>query len=175
MLQTERLILRPWTLDDAPAALAIYGDPEVMRFLHTPPADLDAALARIRRAINHYHQNSFGMCAVVEKATGRVVGGCGLKYLDGGPDVEVGYHLARAAWGRGYATEGARACVAYGFERLRLPRVVGICDPANHASRRVLEKAGMTYQGMGRFYNCDVQVLAVAHSGARGEIAGPVA
>ena len=70
------------------------------------------------------------------------MGEAGLQVLEAGPDVELGYTLARAAWGRGYATEAARAVLRWGFAGLRLPRVVAVADPANAASLHVLDKLG---------------------------------
>jgi GNAT acetyltransferase-like protein len=101
------------------------------------------------------------MWAVVSKATGQVIGNCGLKYLEAGRDVEVGYHFASSAWGKGYATEAARACVRYGFERLGLHRIVAVVLPTNMGSRRVLEKSGLTYQGMGHYYGKDLMCYAI--------------
>jgi RimJ/RimL family protein N-acetyltransferase len=163
ILETDRLVLRPWTTDDAEDALTIYGDPEVMRFLHRPAVQ---TLEEVRnhleaRPIAQYREHGFSFWAVVEKASGRVIGSCGLKYLDGGPLIEVGYHFARSAWGKGYATEGATACVRYGFDKMQLQRIMGVVDPLNFASQRVLEKSGLTFQGMGHYYNHDVRVYAV--------------
>ena len=162
ILETPRLLLRTWTLDDAEAAFAFYGDPEVMRFLggvtHRDVAETRGVLAG--RAMAHQALHGFSLWATVERATGRLVGACGLKFLEGGMNIEVGYHFARAVWGRGYATEAAAASVGYGFERLCLRRILGVVDPANHASQRVLEKVGLTYQGTGRYYNTDAKVYS---------------
>jgi ribosomal-protein-alanine N-acetyltransferase len=167
VLETPRLLLRPWSLDDAEAAFAIYSDPEVMRFLsgvtHRSVDETRTVIAS--RGMAHHALHGFSLWATVEKETGRLLGCCGLKFLDGGMDVEVGYHFARAAWGRGYATEGAAASVRYGFERLGLPCILGVVDPLNFASQRVLEKVGLTYRGMGRYYNTDVKVYSVARPG----------
>jgi ribosomal-protein-alanine N-acetyltransferase len=162
ILETPRLVLRTWTLDDAEAAFAVYSDPEVMRFLSGPPArDVEETRARLAaRPIAQQERYGFCLWAVVEKATGTVIGSCGLKHLDDGPDVEVGYHLARSAWGKGYATEAAAACLRYGFERLGLRRILAVVNPANGASRRVLEKIGMRFEGMGRYYNQELRVYA---------------
>jgi ribosomal-protein-alanine N-acetyltransferase len=161
-IETPRLLLRPWSPDDAEVAFTFYTDPEVMRFLngviyHTVD---EIRTHIILRPMAHDALHGFTMWATVEKETGRLLGACGLKFLEGGMDIEVGYHFARAAWGRGYATEGATAAVRYGFERLGLRRIVGVVNPANVASQRVLEKIGLTYQGMGRYYNCDCKVYA---------------
>src|SRR5262245_10374330 len=163
ILETDRLVLRNWAIEDAEAALTIYSDPEVMYFLHRPPLQTveEARNLLETRPIAQYREHGFSFWAVVEKATGRVIGSCGLKYLDNGPLIEVGYHLARAAWGKGYATEAAAASVRHGFEKMQLARIWGVVDPLNFASQRVLEKSGLTYQGMGHYYNHDVRVYAV--------------
>jgi RimJ/RimL family protein N-acetyltransferase len=163
ILETGRLALRTWALEDAEAALTIYSDPEVMYFLHRPALQTVEAARNLleTRPIAQYREHGFGIWAVVEKATGGLIGSCGLKYLDNGPLIEVGYHLARAAWGKGYATEAATACVRHGFDKMRLERIWGVVDPLNFASQRVLEKSGLTYQGMGHYYNHDLRVYAV--------------
>jgi ribosomal-protein-alanine N-acetyltransferase len=164
VVETPRLLLRPWSLEDAEAAFAFYSDPAVMRFLGgaTHGTIEETRTAITTRAMAHQALHGFTLWATVEKETGRLIGACGLKFLlEGDMDIEVGYHFARAAWGRGYATEGAVASVRYGFDRLGLRRIVGVVDPANVASQRVLEKAGLVYQRMGRYYNSDVKVYAI--------------
>ena len=149
ILETERLALRNWTDDDIAPAHAMYRDPRVVRYLdYRVDATLDATRARIDRRRRHQAEYGYTMWAVVEKATGELLGACGLIHLDGCSEIEVGYHLAPHAWNRGIATEAARACVRYGFREARLDRIVAVTDPGNHASRRVLEKAGLTYLGM---------------------------
>jgi RimJ/RimL family protein N-acetyltransferase len=167
IIETPRLLLRTWALDDAEAAFAFYSDPEVMRFLSagTQQSVEDVRRYLAARPIAYQALHGMTLWATVEKATGRLVGACGLKFLDGGMDVEVGYHFARAVWGRGYATEGAAAAVRYGFDRLCLRRILGVVNPANYASQRVLEKIGLTYQGMGRYYNMDLKVYAADRPG----------
>jgi RimJ/RimL family protein N-acetyltransferase len=171
ILETERLLLRTWVLEDAEEAFGFYADPEVMRFLGDgkPFADVEVVRERIALRTAHQEQHGYSLWAAVEKETGRLVGACGLYRLEGGPEVEVGYHLARAVWGKGYATEGASACLQYGFQRVGLERIVGVVDPNNHASRRVLEKIGLRFEKMARHYNRDVRYFAATrldHSGA---------
>jgi ribosomal-protein-alanine N-acetyltransferase len=166
ILETDRLLLRSWTADDAQAAFALYRDPEVTRFLGGPLGSLDEAREILKRIIDHYDRVGFGQWAVVEKKSGEIIGSCGVKLLDGGPEVELVYHLARASWNRGYATEAARACLDHGFTKLGLDRIRGIADPANHASHRVLEKIGMIYDRMGRYYKREVMVYVKDRPGA---------
>ena len=145
-LITARLQLRPFTAADHDAIHAVYSDPEVMRYVghgaHRGMAETVRAL-RVYADILATHGYSF--LAVVERGRGVVVGDAGLNPLGGrGPDVELGYTVARADWGRGYATEIGRALVDHAFTTLGVSRVVAQVEPANAASRHVLEKLGMT-------------------------------
>ena len=145
-LTTPRLHLRPFTAADHDAIHAVYADPEVMRYVghgaHRTMAETQRAL-RVYADILVAHGYSF--VAVVERETGTLVGDAGLNPLAGrGPDIELGYTVARDAWGRGYATEAARALVGHAFGALGAPRVMAQVEPANAGSRHVLEKLGMT-------------------------------
>jgi ribosomal-protein-alanine N-acetyltransferase len=144
---TKRLSYRPLEPADAEAMHAVWGDPEVMRYL---PAEPDAGqretAERVERHIARFTETGFGLCAVVERGQGRVVGVCGLFPVEWtGPDVEVAYHFARKVWNRGYATEAAAAWVGAAFDQLQLDRVVALAYPANRASTRVMEKLGMRF------------------------------
>ena len=148
-LTTPRLLLRPFTPADRAAIHAVYTDPVVMRHVghgpHRSAADTDMALQTFARMIET-HGISF--LAVVERSTGRLIGDAGLYPVDGvASHVELGYTLARDAWGVGYATEAATALVEHARSVLGVSRVVATVDPANDASRRVLEKVGMTARG----------------------------
>ncbi len=97
----------------------------------------------------------------VERTTGELIGGGGLLPLDQGPEVEVFYHFRKASWGNGYATELTRGLIAYAFDTLDLPRVVGVAYPANIASQRVMIKAGMTHDGLRHAYGHDLEYFAI--------------
>jgi RimJ/RimL family protein N-acetyltransferase len=149
-LQTARLRLRPFAEADGPAHLALYQDPEVTRQLGGGPFVGDQIAVRSRRAVEkfvrHWAEKRFGVFAVEDRATGRFLGQCGLNTMEELGEVEVLYALERAAWGRGLATEAARAALAYGFGGARLPRIVGVTRPEHARSRHVLEKLGMRYE-----------------------------
>jgi RimJ/RimL family protein N-acetyltransferase len=99
---------------------------------------------------------------VVEaRATGEIIGHAGLQRLDGGDDGELGYYLGRAAWGQGYATETARACLEHGFTACALERVVAVVRLENAASRRVLEKDGFRHERDGTFYGAEASLFAL--------------
>ncbi len=165
VLETDRLILREWTAGDAEEAFAYTSDPEVMRYLGaTGEAHPDIAFTRasLERTAAHYPTwNGYGNWAAIEKSTGAVIGGGGLLELENGPDVEVFYHFRRDRWGMGYATELTKALINYGFERLNLPRAVGVAFPANTASHKVMLKAGMTHEGLRYVYEHDLELFVI--------------
>lgn len=147
---TERLLLRPFGLDDAPALHAIWADPGARRWTGTgryaPPDSVAETRGRLEPIVADQAAHGYSLWAVVEKASGRLVGDCGIFRSDHHPDAdaELAYGLAPDVWGRGYATEAAEACLAIGFGTLAMTRIVAdISDPANTASIRVLEKVGM--------------------------------
>ena len=149
IVETDRLIVRPFQLSDANAMNHIFGDPEVMHFgsgTLTPEQVHDW----LHDCLKNYRQKSgIGPWAVIEKSNEEVIGYCGLFYFPdvcGQPETEIGYRLARPYWGRGYATEAARAVLNYAFNVLRMPRLIAIIDPLNVRSIRVVEKLGMYYE-----------------------------
>jgi ribosomal-protein-alanine N-acetyltransferase len=165
VLETGRLILREWTVDDAEAAIAISGDPEVTRYLGAtgePHPDIAYTRERLESLSARYPAwNGYGNWAAVEKVTTEVIGGGGLVELENGPDVEVFYHFRRDRWGMGYATELTNALIAYAFDRLDLPRVVGVAFPANTASHQVMLKAGMTHRGQRYVYEHHLEYFVI--------------
>ena len=129
----------------------MYGDRETMRWIGGGDAyskSLEESEARLGRLIDHQERHGFSLWAVTERASGSVIGDCGLILLaHRGPEVELGYRLGKPYWGRGYATEAAGAWLAHGFGELGLERIVAVTHPENVASRRVLEKIGMRFDG----------------------------
>ncbi|HEU4973832.1 MAG TPA: GNAT family N-acetyltransferase [Baekduia sp.] len=149
-VRTERLLLRRWTPADAEPLAAINADPRVMRFIGRGapigPALSDALIARFER---EWDARDHGIWAVEElTAPGELRGFCGLTvpmFLPAVlPAVEVGWRLAPGAWGRGIATEAARAALAFGFERAGMREIIAIVHPDNDRSLRVCAKLGMT-------------------------------
>lgn len=146
---TDRLELRGWQDTDATVLSTILGDPEVFRYLpfNEPRAQVQC-LDSIHRMRDHWVQHGYGVWALVECLTGSLIGYGGLRRLDDGR-TELLYGLARAAWGKGYATEFGTVALEFAFGTGRLGRVVGFADPDNHASRHVLEKLGFAFEGEG--------------------------
>ena len=148
-LKTERLVLRRMTADDLDDLVALDADPEVMRYLSGGAATPRAVMEqhRLPRWLSYYERgDGFGYWVAIEKASGDFLGWFHFRPPEGaGPgEVELGYRLRRAAWGRGYATEGSRALIHKGFAEQDVQRVVATTYQDNLASRRVMEKLGMT-------------------------------
>lgn len=162
-IETERLLLRAFTPDDFEAFAGMRADAEVMRFIGQPvgPQTREQAEGWQEKNGRRWQDNGFGMWAVVERATGELCGWCGLSRLEDTQEVEVGYGLARRAWGRGLATEAARASLRYGFERMGLLRIVAVVNPANSASRHVIEKLGLRHVKVARHYGADLDYFDI--------------
>ncbi len=162
-LGTDRLLLRMWRDTDHLAFAAMNADARVME--HFPSrlsrAESDALVARIK---THFEQHGFGLWAVEVVGVAPFAGFIGLAMprfeADFTPCVEIGWRLAAEFWGRGYATEGARAALAYGFETLQLSEIVSFTAPANVRSRRVMEKLGMVHDPRCDF---DHPLIALGH------------
>lgn len=149
-LETERLVLRQFTDGDAKALFALDNDPAVMRFLTGGrPATREAIMSQtLPRLLREYRwRGGRGYWAAEEKSGGAFLGWFELRPVDSGSPavVELGYRLRRCAWGRGYATEGCRALIDKGFTDLGVERVVAETMAVNTASRRVMEKAGLSF------------------------------
>jgi RimJ/RimL family protein N-acetyltransferase len=174
-LQTPRLVLREFTLDDVEAHGGIFSDPLVTRYLPRGPYANDKAPDIARRTIEyfigHWREHGYGVWAVVDRDSGRLIGQCGLNNLKEAPEVEVLYLLDRPFWGRGLATEGARAALDVGFDQLGLQRIVGLTVPENLASQRVLQKAGLHYEKDATFFGMQVRYFAL-EAGARDDVGG---
>ena len=165
---TERLRARRWTPDDADAAFAMYSDPEVMRWLgdgHARPVPSVEVMRRALESRAEQDHGLYGMWALGRIDDEVVVGSVILAPLEQrGPDIEIGWHLARAHWGHGYATEGAGALLRYGFDVLALPRIIAVVYPQNSRSIAVCERIGMRHEGTMRAYEHDLELYAAEPS-----------
>jgi ribosomal-protein-alanine N-acetyltransferase len=156
MLETTRLLLRPLNETDADSVFAMRSDENVMRFIREPQTSKKEATNWINLVSSRWESERFGFCAVIEKSSNQFIGWCGLWRLVETKEIEVGYALFKEFWGKGYATEASEAFLKYGFEVLNLEKIVAVANPENKNSRRVMEKIGMNYDGIGKFYNSDL-------------------
>lgn len=146
-LFTERLRIRPFTARDAPEFLALVSLPEVLR--HTGERAVKSVeeaenLLKIRQ-LRDYATYGYGRMACIEKSTGRLIGFSGLKYLEDLDETDIGYRFLPECWG--HATESAEAVLKVQAARLGLKRIIGLVEPGNTASVRVLQKLGLSFEG----------------------------
>jgi RimJ/RimL family protein N-acetyltransferase len=144
MFETERLIVRRLAEDDLDAMFAVYGDADTMRWVDdSVPLTLELCEEWVAVTYSNYATRGYGMSALVLRETGAVVGFCGLVHPGDQQTPELKYALRRELWGRGLASEAAKAMIAYGEMAFGMQRILATVAPANAASVRVLEKAGM--------------------------------
>lgn len=146
-LRTERLLLRRWQEEDRRPFAALNADPAVMEFFPAP-LDREQSEELVERIEMSFERNGFGLWALQLRRSGEFIGFAGLAAppfeAHFTPAVEVGWRLARSAWGRGYATEAGRAALAHGFGELGLEEIVSMTTVRNRRSRAVMERLGMT-------------------------------
>jgi RimJ/RimL family protein N-acetyltransferase len=148
IVETPRLLLRRWRPEDVPAMAEINADPDVMRWIGDGSvSDYDQTAAAVARCEQHWEERGFGLFAVEVRDTGELAGFTGLAVPAFLPEimpaVEIGWRLGRGHWGRGFATEAARAALRFGLLDRGLDRIVSIHQIGNAASERVMQKLGM--------------------------------
>jgi ribosomal-protein-alanine N-acetyltransferase len=157
-IETSRLVIRTFEPRDAGAWIAMVNDPEVNRFL--PPGP-DATMEAFQEALERRHamerEIGYAMWAVDDKATGIFVGQCGIRPVeeDAGPEIDLAYHYTRVSWNKGYGTEAVIAVLAHGLGPVGLDRIMAVAMPENTGSWRVMENAGMRYEGLVNYYGLE--------------------
>jgi RimJ/RimL family protein N-acetyltransferase len=162
--QTERLILRPMTEEDADFILELLNDPSFIRYIGDRNVrTLEGAKGYITNGpVASYAQNGFGLYLVELKESGESMGMCGLIRRNTLKDVDIGYAFLPKFWSRGYAFEAATEMKRYAQEELQLKRLVAVVDPENPASIRLLEKLGMKFEKMVRLTPDDIDLKLFA-------------
>lgn len=152
VLTTERLILRQLTPDDAEGMMAIFGDPEMLRFLNQPPTDTpQKARDLIAWLAGNYERKEGIDWGITLRGDDRLIGMCGAYDWDRfSRHIDIGYHIIPAQWRKGYATEAARALIGWCFDQLDVHRIQADCTDGNLASEGVLLKCGFTVEGIWR-------------------------
>ena len=155
-MTTERLALRHFTPADLDWFAELHSDADVTRYLGGVKDRARAEALFTTRVLQYYDEHpGLGIWMTVERATGASVGFHLLNHIRGESIIQVGFALAKSAWGRGFGTEMASAVLRYGFVDLELPRIAGMADVQNHASQRVLEKIGLERKGERAFPHPD--------------------
>ncbi len=155
-LQTERLLLRPWRNEDIEAWVALCADARVMEFFPSTVERAESERTANRLRLLH-ERDGYGWWVVQTREDPAFIGAIALQQVPFEaaftPAFEIGWRFFPSAWGKGYATEGARAALTFAFERLELEEVVALTATLNRRSRRVMERLGMTYDSRDDFEN----------------------
>ena len=159
-LTTPRLRMRPFTEDDVDALHAVFSHPDVTAWIGVPTRE--QAAETIAEHVAHQAAHGFGQWAAEDRATGALVGEVGIQLLEGGPDVEIGWVIARDRWGEGLATEAALPWLEVAWDELGLDEVLAVIRPENAASRRVAEKLGMREAGTRHAYGREMALYALS-------------
>jgi [ribosomal protein S5]-alanine N-acetyltransferase len=156
LLTTERLSLRRFTPDDLDWLAELYRDPDVTRYLGGVKDRAKASEMLNTRILQYYDEHpGLGVWVTVERATGTRLGFHLLNHIRGESIIQIGFTLAKTAWGKGFGTEMAHAVLRYGFVDRNLPRIAGMASLQNHASQRVLTKIGLERKGERAFPHPD--------------------
>jgi len=142
---TERLRFRHITLGDVDLWMPYINSAEAIRFMAFTQGSRADCIFMLQRSLDRYAESGSGLNMLELRSTGEAVGQCGLltQEVDGVPELEIGYHLLPAHWHQGYATEAAKACTYFAFERQLAPSLISLIDPENFASQRVALRIGM--------------------------------
>ena len=162
IIETDRLLLRQLKIDDIDSMLEIFSDPEAMT--HSKIKNREEVKIRIQWNLESYKNNGFGLWACILKNTKQFVGCCGMLLhpdIGGMQEKEIPYHFIRKFWGNGYASEAAKACRDYGFNTLKLPRLISIIDPTHTASQKVAERMGMKQEKEVEWLNRKFNVFSI--------------
>ena len=161
-LRTERLLLRMFREEDFEEYTAMVADAEVTRYLgEGKPLARGDAWRQMAFILGHWQLRGYGLWAVEESSTGRLVGRIGFLYPEGWPDFELGWTLAREFWGRGYATEGARRALDFAFEELGREHVISLIRPDNTPSIRVAERLGESLEGSVELFGSEALIYGI--------------
>ena len=163
-LETKRLYIRPFRIEDASELHKIFGDSKVMEHIPSGPSQrLEETQRRLAKIIEWQEKDGFSLWALIHKETGKLIGDCGLIPVEGrGPEIELSYDIAYEFWGRGYATEAARECLKYGFENLKLEHIIALTYADHNASLRVMQKIGMNYKKSVHHYDRDLVQYSIS-------------
>lgn len=148
ILETERLYLRVFEESDVNAMSEIHTDEAAMKYIGRGGVlNIEQTKKGIEAFIRYQTEKGYSIWAVIEKESGSLIGHCGLNMLNDKSDIEIAYLLAKEYWGKGYATEIAKATLEYGFTKLNLKRIVALAFPENLPSHNVIKKIGMKPEG----------------------------
>lgn len=167
-LETERLILRPFRVADFEQYAEMCADPEVMRYLgEGRTLTRVEAWRQMAMILGHWQLRGYGLWAVEERVSGDLLGRLGFFNPEGWPGFEIEWVLRRESWGRGYATEGARRALAFGFTEMGREHIISLIHPENRGSIKVAEKLGERLEGRTEIFGHEVLIYGITREAWR--------
>ena len=164
-ITTSRLILRAFTKEDVDPLHHILGEKDILRYFPSPsPPSRDKVEKLISARLKHWEEHGFGWWGVEPRSKKQLIGWSGLLFLPETEEIEVGYLLDKAFWGKGLATEAAQVCLQYGFEKVEAESIIAIVHPENVASQRVIEKLGMSFVDQAHYFGMDCYRYSIKRS-----------
>lgn len=168
VVETERLFLRLFEDGDLDAAYNLFSDSEVQKYLSPKNRRTREQLKiSLKKFAGHWAERGFGMLCVTKKEKDEMIGYCGFQYFDGTEDVEIMFAVRKEDWQKGFATEAAKECLKFGFEKLNFDKVYAATDPQNLASKAVIKKLGMNYDEITNHYEMKLAVFSVTREAFR--------
>jgi RimJ/RimL family protein N-acetyltransferase len=174
-LTTPRLILRPFTEQDVDPLHRMLLEEGVLRYFPNPePPSRERIQQMVSNLLRHWAEQGSGLWAVTSRSTGELMGRTGLMVVPGTEEVEIDFLYGKPFWNQGFATEGGRASLQYGFETLELEQIIGVVHPENMASRRVLEKLGLKFTEPRQYFGMDCYRYLIERSGYKPQVEAPI-
>lgn len=163
ILTTPRLLLQPIDDHHLTGLRELNSDPQVMRYITGRPETPDETLTMIARVKARWLEWGYSWWALIDRETGRLVGAGCIQHMqrDAANPLEIGWRLRPDVWGKGYASEAARAMAGFAFEVLAVPQLLAVCHQENSDSARVMQRLGMRYRGVERWYDTDTAVYVM--------------
>lgn len=173
ILTTARLTLRPFADEHLAGLHAMNREPEVMRFITGRPETLDETRASIERVKAKWIEWGYSWWAIFEHDSNDIIGAGCIQHLqrDAGLPMELGWRLRPEYWGKGYASEAARAMAQFAFDTTGTPELVAVCHQDNMASAQVMRRLGMSYRGIERWYDTETTVYVISRAGWQAAVA----
>lgn len=161
-IETERLILRSFKSDDLEMYYEMMADPDITRYLMSgEPMSRHDAWRSAATMAGHWMLHGFGQWAIEEKSSGTFIGRCGIIEPEGWPSKEIGWVLHKSAWGKGYATEAAKAGLEFAFNQLKVDKIISLIQPGNEGSVAVAKRIGEQFEKQINLFGKDADVYAI--------------
>ena len=164
LLTTQRLRLEPYTEAHTEGLFILNSNTDVMRYITGRPLSMEETVNHIQHIKECWAHYGFSSWSIIESSTGQIIGSCGVQHLEFNPDnpIEIGWRIIPQKWGKGFATEAAKAIMDFAFNNQKFQLVYAVCHKENLKSVRVMKKLGMNFHGIERWYDIETKVFTLS-------------